>query len=129
MEKKIFVWKYKPKKRYRRRRGHRQSYTRLRIDSILTGGAAAPATAEAVADNLTKIEGIGPKIAGVLNDAGITTFEALAAQSAENLRAILAGKVAATPTTWPRQAAMAAAGEWDALNAWQDELDGGREVA
>jgi large subunit ribosomal protein L21 len=31
---KILVWKYKPKKRYRRRRGHRQYYTRLRIDSI-----------------------------------------------------------------------------------------------
>jgi large subunit ribosomal protein L21 len=31
---KIFVWKYKPKKRYRKRRGHRQYYTRLRIDSI-----------------------------------------------------------------------------------------------
>ncbi len=35
--KKIFVWKYKPKKRYRRRQGHRQSYTRLRIDEIVTG--------------------------------------------------------------------------------------------
>ena len=35
--KKIFVWKYKPKKRYRRRKGHRQSYTRLRIDEIVTG--------------------------------------------------------------------------------------------
>lgn len=34
---KIFVWKYKPKKRYRRRQGHRQSYTRLRIDEIITG--------------------------------------------------------------------------------------------
>ena len=34
---KIFVWKYKPKKRYRRRQGHRQSYTRLRIDEIVTG--------------------------------------------------------------------------------------------
>jgi large subunit ribosomal protein L21 len=31
---KIFVWKYHPKKRYRRRRGHRQYFTRLRIDSI-----------------------------------------------------------------------------------------------
>ena len=31
---KIFVWKYKPKQRYRRRRGHRQYFTRLRIDSI-----------------------------------------------------------------------------------------------
>lgn len=35
--KKIFVWKYKPKKRYRRRKGHRQSYTRLRIDEIVVG--------------------------------------------------------------------------------------------
>jgi len=33
--KKIFVWKYKPKKRYRRRQGHRQSYTRLHIDEIV----------------------------------------------------------------------------------------------
>ena len=32
--KKIFVWKYNPKKRYRRRRGHRQYYTRLQIDGI-----------------------------------------------------------------------------------------------
>ena len=35
--KKIFVWKYKPKIRYRRRRGHRQSYSRLRIDEIVVG--------------------------------------------------------------------------------------------
>ncbi len=33
--KKIFVWKYKPKKRYRRRKGHRQYYTRLRVDEIV----------------------------------------------------------------------------------------------
>lgn len=32
---KIFVWKYRPKKRYRNRKGHRQSYTRLRIDEIV----------------------------------------------------------------------------------------------
>jgi len=35
--KKIFVWKYKPSKRYRRRKGHRQSYTRLRVDEIAAG--------------------------------------------------------------------------------------------
>jgi large subunit ribosomal protein L21 len=33
---KIVVFKYKPKIRYRVKRGHRQHYTRLRIDSILT---------------------------------------------------------------------------------------------
>jgi large subunit ribosomal protein L21 len=32
--KKVIVWKYIPKQRYRRKRGHRQYYTRLRIDTI-----------------------------------------------------------------------------------------------
>ena len=32
--KKILVWKYRGGLRYRRRRGHRQTYTRLRIESI-----------------------------------------------------------------------------------------------
>lgn len=35
--KKIFVWKYRPRERYRRRQGHRQSYTRLRVDEIVVG--------------------------------------------------------------------------------------------
>ena len=36
---KVVVFKYKPKKRIRVKTGHRQQYTRLRIDSILTGQA------------------------------------------------------------------------------------------
>jgi large subunit ribosomal protein L21 len=32
--KKVLIWKYRPGLRYRRRRGHRQTYTRLHIDSI-----------------------------------------------------------------------------------------------
>jgi large subunit ribosomal protein L21 len=32
---KIIVFKYRPRKRYRRRAGHRQFYTRLRIDEIV----------------------------------------------------------------------------------------------
>ena len=32
---KIIVFKYRPSKRYRRKRGHRQHYTRLHIDEIL----------------------------------------------------------------------------------------------
>ena len=35
--KKILVWKYHAKLRYRRRRGHRQDYTRLRVDTIVAG--------------------------------------------------------------------------------------------
>ncbi|MEA3340082.1 MAG: 50S ribosomal protein L21 [Chloroflexota bacterium] len=32
---KIQVFKYHPRKRYRRRKGHRQRYTRLRVDEIM----------------------------------------------------------------------------------------------
>jgi large subunit ribosomal protein L21 len=32
--KKVLIWKYRPGLRYRRRRGFRHTYTRLRIDSI-----------------------------------------------------------------------------------------------
>ena len=81
-------------------------------------------------DDLKAIEGIGPKIEGLLHDAGITTWAGLADASVERLESILAaaGKryQLADPGTWPRQAAMAAAGNWDALDAYQDELKGGR---
>ena len=33
--KKVIVFKYKPKNRYRRKAGHRQAYTRLQIDEII----------------------------------------------------------------------------------------------
>ena len=32
---KLRVYKYRPKQRYRRRAGHRQQYTRLRVDEIV----------------------------------------------------------------------------------------------
>ena len=32
---KIRIFKYRPRKRYRRRKGHRQRYTQLRVDQIL----------------------------------------------------------------------------------------------
>ncbi len=40
--KKVIVFKYKPKVRYRRKIGHRQLYTRLSIDNILAPGMEAP---------------------------------------------------------------------------------------
>ena len=32
---KVVIFKYRPSKRYRRRKGHRQHFTRLRIDEIV----------------------------------------------------------------------------------------------
>jgi large subunit ribosomal protein L21 len=37
--KKVVVFKYKPKIRYRRKQGHRQYYTRLQVSNIVGGGA------------------------------------------------------------------------------------------
>ena len=37
--KKVIVFKMKPKKNYRRKQGHRQPYTKVRIESITAPGA------------------------------------------------------------------------------------------
>ena len=86
--------------------------------------------AAAEPDDLTKIEGIGPKVQGLLNDAGISTFAELASRTPEQLDEILdaAGSSykAMDETSWPRQAALAAEGKWEELQKLQDELVGGR---
>lgn len=87
-----------------------------------------PTASIAAVDDLTKIEGIGPKIKGVLQDAGIKTFADLAQADGAQLRAILdaAGLRVNDPTTWPEQATLAAAGQWAALQQVQASLDAGR---
>jgi hypothetical protein len=79
-------------------------------------------------DDLTKVEGIGPKIAATFQGAGINTFEQLAATDVERLQEILdnAGIRLGNPATWPEQARLAAAEDWEALETLQDELQGGR---
>ena len=46
--KKIIVFRYKPKVRYRKKTGHRQLYTRLTIDKIITPEAAQAEPAKKV---------------------------------------------------------------------------------
>ena len=64
-------------------------------------------------DDLKIIDGIGPKIETLINQAGIMTFERLAATGLEDLKAILekAGLKAHDPTTWKEQAKLAIAGK------------------
>jgi predicted flap endonuclease-1-like 5' DNA nuclease len=88
----------------------------------------APSVAKA--DNLRKIEGIGPKVAQHLNNAGIMSFAQLADAEVARLREILEAAGPAykgmDPQSWPEQAGLAAKEEWDALKELQDRLDGGR---
>lgn len=93
---------------------------------------AEPAKEAAAEDDYKKIEGVGPKIAELLHNAGLATFADLAGADVEKLKGILteAGPryTMHNPSTWPQQAGLAAAGKWDELKVLQDELDGGKVV-
>ncbi|PKA97967.1 LSU ribosomal protein L21P [Flavobacteriaceae bacterium MAR_2009_75] len=79
------------------------------------------------ADDLKKIEGIGPKIAETLVAAGVSTFDELAKTDSDKISEIIADVRGNHVTdTWPAQAKLAAEGKWDELKKWQDELDGGK---
>lgn len=84
----------------------------------------------ATADDLTKIEGIGPKIAELLKAAGITTFAQLAKAKTAQLREVLdqAGPryKMHEPTSWSKQAKLAAANDWASLTTLQEQLKGGK---
>lgn len=81
-----------------------------------------------VADDLKIIEGIGPKIASLLEGSGISTFTQLAEAEPAHLERILqdSGLHIADPATWPEQARLAAAHNWQALAQLQKDLKGGR---
>jgi predicted flap endonuclease-1-like 5' DNA nuclease len=91
-------------------------------------GGAPPAP-----DDLKRVEGIGPKLSSVLQEAGVATFARLAEMEVSQIEQILEEADPrllrlADPSTWPEQAALAAAGEWDALAALQNELKRGRRA-
>ena len=79
-------------------------------------------------DDLVLIEGIGPKIAVLLNQQGIKTFAQLAATPVPVLQKILQdnGLNFIKPDSWPEQGRLAAAGKMDELKALQDKLVAGR---
>lgn len=96
---KIIIFKKKQRNTYRRKKGHRQHETVIKITDILAKGgravtakAAAPkaeakpaaskAAAKAAAadgDNLTKLSGVGKVAATKMNEEGFTTFAQVAA--------------------------------------------------
>ncbi|MES2853545.1 MAG: 50S ribosomal protein L21 [Bacteroidota bacterium] len=141
---KVIVFKKKRRKGYKKRNGHRQYLTQIVIEGISASGTkkAAP-KAEKVAevkapkaakkaDDLKIIEGVGPKAAEALVEAGITTFSKLAKTSADAVKAILEASESKLshldPTTWAQQAQLAADGKMDELKKLQDELNGGKAV-
>lgn len=80
-------------------------------------------------DDLTIVEGIGPKIKLILNEAGIYTFQELSETSPEYISELLrAHRLPNVPVTWPEQARLAALGDWEALKTLQQNLTAGRRA-
>lgn len=97
---------------------------------IVKEAKAAKKIVKELADDLTKIEGIGNKIAELLTAAEIVNYKDLSTSTPKKIKAILdeAGKKFKMhdPATWPKQAKLAAAGKWDELKKLQAELKGGK---
>lgn len=87
-------------------------------------------TRQPKAKELELVEGIGPKIAELLIAHDIYDLADLAVAPVDRLREILKNGGRrfrlADPGTWPEQAALGVAGQWDALSDLQTRLKAGR---
>ena len=92
---------------------------------------AAPTAKKVTPEDMTKIEGVGPKTAEALHANGITTYAALAKAAPDAIKTLLteaSPRLAhLEPASWPKQAQMAADGKWEELKEWQDNVKGGVE--
>jgi large subunit ribosomal protein L21 len=82
---------------------------------------AAPPKPAAAPDDLTQIKGIGPRMASVLADSGVTTYADLEHIGTSELRSVLAARGILAPgnlDSWPAQAAYASRGDWQGLAAY-----------
>lgn len=81
-------------------------------------------------NDLTVVEGIGPKIQELFHNHDVKTWKALSECSVDKCQSVLLSGgdrfKMHKPGTWPEQAKMAAEGRWADLLKWQDELDGGK---
>jgi len=106
-----------------------------------TAPAKKPASGDKIAfdgkkylpDDHKIVEGVGPKISELIKAAGINTWAELGAADVSKLKEILTEAGARykmhDPTTWPKQAKLAAEAKWDELKEYQDYLDGGVDPA
>jgi len=94
-------------------------------DPDLAAGAATLGVPVTIND-LTLIEGVGPKIAELCLQRGITTWWSLANCDLDVLRTMLAEAgpkfQVQDPTTWPHQARLLANGQWQKFKTLADAL-------
>jgi predicted flap endonuclease-1-like 5' DNA nuclease len=110
------------------------------VSSAAPAAAVAPVGLDPVAasavlgkkiriDDLTVVEGIGPKISELCNAIGVTTWAQLAATEIDTLQSMLndAGSrfQMHKPGSWPGQAALLAAGQWSDFQQLTADLANG----
>jgi predicted flap endonuclease-1-like 5' DNA nuclease len=109
-----------------------RSFGRSQVQEVAAPAPPQPVAAPSRADDLSIIEGIGPKIAELLRANGIDSFEALSRADVTRLWSVLdkGGPrfKLANPGTWPAQAAFCVRGDWAGLKRYQDELYGGIQL-
>jgi large subunit ribosomal protein L17 len=122
--------KGKVEKKEGAKRTRRAGGAKTKTTPTATAEVTAPAKTEA--DDLKKIEGIGPKAEEALIASGVNSFAQIAKSSPEELMTLLGmseGNFNAIDTTsWPEQAQLAKAAKWEELKELQERLIGGREA-
>ncbi len=82
------------------------------------GTSKSKGATAAAPDDLTQLNGIGPRISMILSEGGVTTYAGLEHTEPSELRKIIAEGGALPPSsldTWPTQASYAARGDWQGL--------------
>lgn len=150
---KVINFKKRRRQNSKRKKGHRQHLSLVRITEILTDGkkpvmtkaerpapamagmavaaAAMPASGERDESNLSLIAGIGPTIEKKLRGAGITTWSQIAAWEAADIakwndELALRGRVAREE--WVEQAKELLAGKPPRAKADREELASGKDL-
>jgi len=85
------------------------------------GATKSKAAKAAPPDDLTQLNGIGPRISTILSDGGVTTYAELEHTDPSQLRKIIAEGGALPPSsldTWPTQASYAMRGDWQGLASY-----------
>lgn len=95
-------------------------------ETVVAETVTTPEPSSAEIDNLTKLSGIGPKLAEAMNNAGIKHYTQLAELSVETLAEHLASSgirySKASAESWAKQATLASKQDWDGLKAYQATL-------
>ncbi len=100
------------------------------VKTKVTVASKPVAKAASKPDDFKRLNGIGPKIANLLKDKGIQTYQQLSVMDAKQLTNMLQKEGVrvrqSDPASWKKQANLAAEGKWDEIKKLQQKQSGKR---